>query len=72
MKSKYPVLIITLLFLIAFCARLVPLQFSDLPYNIDGFPLARISEIIISDGALPDPGNYGGLLAYNMKLPVFP
>ncbi len=60
-----------LLLLIALSARLVPLQFSDLPYNIDGFPLARISEIIVDTGSLPDPGNYDGLLAYNMKLPVF-
>jgi hypothetical protein len=42
-----------------------------LPYNIDGFPLARISEIIIDTGATPNPADYGGLLSYNMKLPVF-
>jgi hypothetical protein len=60
-----------LLFLIALCARLVPLQFSDLPYNIDGFPLARISEIIVETGNTPNPADYGGLLSYNMKLPVF-
>jgi len=43
-----------------------------LPYNIDGFPLARISEIIVETGTVPNPADYGGLLSYNMKLPVFP
>jgi hypothetical protein len=42
-----------------------------LPYNIDGFPLARISEIIVDSGTTPNPADYGGLLSYNMKLPVF-
>jgi hypothetical protein len=60
-----------LVFMVALCARLVPLQFSELPYNIDGYPLARISEVIIQTGGLPDPAGYDGLLAYNMKLPVF-
>ena len=55
----------------ALCARLVPLQFSPLPYNIDGFPLARISEIIVDSGSIPNPADYTGLLAYNMKLPIF-
>ncbi|MDD4307437.1 MAG: hypothetical protein PHU53_01340 [Thermoplasmata archaeon] len=60
-----------LIFLVALCARLVPLQFSDLPYNIDGFPLARISELFIETGSNPSTPDYGGLLAYNMKLPIF-
>jgi hypothetical protein len=60
-----------LVLLIALCARLVPLQNSELPYNIDGFPLARISEIMVETGDFPDPEGYSGLLSYNMKLPVF-
>jgi hypothetical protein len=60
-----------LIFTVALCARLVPLQFSPLPYNIDGFPLARISELMIGSGSMPDPTDYTGLLGYNMKLPVF-
>ena len=71
MNKKYAFWTCLLLFLIGFGARLVPLQFSNLPFNIDGFPLARISEIMISTGSIPDPGNYGGLIAYNMKMPIF-
>ena len=55
----------------AFSARLVPLQFSSQPYNIDGYPLARISEMIISSGSIPELGNHPGLIDYNMKMPVF-
>ena len=71
MSKRNTLLAVILLFLIALCVRLVPLQFSALPYNIDGFPLARISEIMITSGSAPNPSDYGGLLAYNMKLPVF-
>ncbi|MFO7618198.1 MAG: hypothetical protein R6W91_00825 [Thermoplasmata archaeon] len=71
MRPRNSVLLVILLFLVALCARLVPLQFSALPYNIDGFPLARISEIMIDTGTFPDPAGYSGLLSYNMKLPVF-
>ena len=71
MNKKYAIWIAILLFLIAFCARLVPLQISHLPYNLDGFPLARISEIMISTGGIPNPAMYDGLLSYNMKMPVF-
>ena len=68
---KYSFWICLLLFLIGFSARLIPLQFSSLPFNLDGFPLARISEIMISTGSIPDPGNYNYLLSYNMKMPIF-
>jgi len=71
MKNKYAVWVCFLLFLIAFNARLVPLQFSQLPFNLDGFPLARISEMIISSGEIPALGNNPGLIDYNIKMPVF-
>ncbi len=57
--------------MVAFSARLVPLQFSSQPYNLDGYPLARISELIISSGSVPELGNHPGLIDYNMKMPVF-
>jgi hypothetical protein len=60
-----------ILFIISLSVRLVPLHFSSLPYNVDGFPLTRISEIIIENGSIPSSADYEGLLAYNMKLPVF-
>jgi hypothetical protein len=50
---------------------MVPLHFSSMPYNIDGFPLVKISEVIIETGDVPSPSSYGGLIAYNLKLPVF-
>jgi len=56
---------------VAFSARLVPLQFSSQPYNLDGYPLAKISEFIISSGSIPELGNHPGLIDYNMKMPVF-
>ena len=57
--------------MVAFSARLVPLQFSSQPYNLDGYPLAKISELIITSGSVPELGNHPGLIDYNMKMPVF-
>lgn len=71
MRRNYTVWLAILLFIVAFAVRLIPLQFSQLPYNIDGFPLARISEIMIDTGHVPYASGYEGLLAYNMKMPVF-
>ena len=62
---------VTFLFILAISVRLIPLHSSPLPYNIDGFPLARISELIIESGGIPSPSGYGGLISYNLKLPVF-
>jgi hypothetical protein len=49
--------------------RLVPLTFSPLPYNIDGFPLARIAEQVAGSGSwridTADP-NW-----YNQLMPVY-
>ncbi len=46
--------------------RLVPLTFSPLPFNIDGFPLARIAQQIIGAGAwqvnVQDPNWYNELM----------
>src|SRR5438445_1767905 len=50
-------------------ARLVPLTFSPLPFGIDGFALARISNDIVAKGAWRiDPI---GVNSYNEKLPGF-
>jgi len=57
------------LYAIALAARLVPLTFSPLPYNIDGFPLARISEGIATTGTWRiDPADVNN---YNEKMPAF-
>jgi hypothetical protein len=50
---------------------LVPTHFSPMPYNIDGFPLAGISEAMIGTGHIPSATDHDGLIAYNLKLPVF-
>lgn len=65
----FPIMLI--LFMAALSVRLIPTTGSDLPYNIDGFPLARISEMIISTGGVPDHTLQAGLISYNAKLPVF-
>jgi len=47
----------------------VPLTFSPLPYNIDGFPLARISHGIAATGSWRiDPADVN---SYNEKMPAF-
>ncbi len=47
----------------------MPLTFSPLPFNIDGFPLARISEGIAATGTWRiDPGDVN---SYNEKMPAF-
>jgi hypothetical protein len=49
--------------------RLVPLTSSTLPYNIDGFPLARITADIVDAGVWRiDPS---GPNSYNEKMPAF-
>ncbi len=57
------------LYCFALALRLVPLTFSPLPYNIDGFPLARIADQISTTGSWrinpADPN------AYNQLMPVY-
>ena len=57
------------LYTFALALRLVPLTFSPLPYNIDGFPLARIASQIAATGSWrinpADPN------AYNQLMPVY-
>ena len=57
------------LYCAALALRLVPLTFSTLPFNIDGFPLARIASDIMATGSWQideaDPN------AYNLKLPGY-
>ncbi|MFQ6128625.1 MAG: hypothetical protein ACE5QW_06965 [Thermoplasmata archaeon] len=67
-KHLLPILFI---FFTALTIRLVPLLFSPLPYNIDGFPQARISEEIIDTGRWFSAGSIEEL-EYNKKLPILP
>jgi hypothetical protein len=60
-KHLVPILF---LYFTALAIRLVPLLFSSLPYNIDGFPLAKISNDVISSGEWT-------IGDYNTKLPIF-
>lgn len=71
MSRKYTLWLALLLFIIALSVRLVPIHFSSLPYNIDGFPLAKISESIIETGYIPSSAESTGLISYNLKMPVF-
>ncbi len=54
------------LYCMGLALRLVPLTFSPLPYNIDGFPLARIAAQISSTGVwqihAADPNRYNELM----------
>ncbi len=57
------------LYCFALALRLVPLTFSPLPYNIDGFPLAHIAAQITATGTWqihPQDPN-----AYNEMMPVY-
>ncbi|MFQ6106776.1 MAG: hypothetical protein ACE5QF_04220 [Thermoplasmata archaeon] len=67
-KHLLPILFI---FFVALAIRLVPLLFSPLPYNIDGFPQARIAENMIETGRWYSGGPLEEL-AYNEKLPILP
>lgn len=58
------------LLLIALLVRLIPASFSSLPYNIDAFPMARISINIMESGYWGYGGS--GLVLYNSKMPVLP
>ncbi len=62
------------LFMLAISLRLIPLTFSSQPYNIDGFPLVRLSEHYLAEGvwSLNSLPGSGYLLEYNNKLPAFP
>jgi len=57
------------LYCIALAARLVPLTFSPLPYNIDGFPLARISQQIATTGTWRI--DEATVNSYDEKMPAF-
>ncbi|MFQ5910295.1 MAG: hypothetical protein ACE5IJ_06185 [Thermoplasmata archaeon] len=67
-KHLLPILFI---FFTALTIRLVPLLFSPLPYNIDGFPQARITEEIMDTGRWYADGPIEDL-EYNRKLPILP
>jgi len=55
---------------IALGVRLVTLTLSPLPYNIDGFPLARLAEDIIAKGGFISFDS--ALAEYNAMMPAFP
>lgn len=67
-KHLLPILFI---FFVALSIRLVPLLFSPLPYNIDGFPQARIAEEMMDTGKWYTAGEIEDL-EYNKKLPILP
>jgi hypothetical protein len=57
------------LYCFALALRLVPLTFSTLPYNIDGFPLSHIAAQISATGSWQiHPGDPN---AYNEMMPVY-
>jgi hypothetical protein len=54
----------------ALAVRWVPLLFSSLPFNIDGFPLAAIAEDFLATGRWSlDPAEAN---AYNLRMPFYP
>ncbi len=72
MRSNRHFLAIIALFIISLAFRFVPLLFSTLPFNIDGFPLVKISEDIIETGhwELSYPEGTSDFVVYNTKMPV--
>ncbi len=57
------------LYCIALSFRLVPLLLSPLPFNIDGFPLAKIAQGMVASGAWSlDPADVN---RYNLEMPVY-
>ncbi len=59
-----------MLLLFGLAVRLVPATFSPMPYNIDGFPLVKISENIIQNQGHNFSSDVS-LIDYNSKMPVF-
>lgn len=57
------------LYCIALAFRLVPLLFSPLPFNIDGFPLAKIAQEMGAAGTWRV--NPADVNSYNLKMPVY-
>lgn len=70
-ERRFMLISMLILYLIALIIRWIPLFFSHLPYNIDGFSMAGVSDGIISTGHWTlDSRMYG--VAYNQKTPFFP
>ncbi|MCK4717158.1 MAG: hypothetical protein KAT70_00705 [Thermoplasmata archaeon] len=69
-RDRWLILSMGALLLLAFLVRLIPASFSSLPYNIDGFPMARIAEDIMETGRWKVGGT--GLIMYNSKMPGMP
>jgi hypothetical protein len=57
------------LYILAFAVRLIPFTITTLPYNIDAYPLIRISDDIIASGHWGIGGE--DLIFYNSKMPAF-
>jgi len=68
MKAKNILPIVSLYFL-ALAVRLIPFTLSSLPYNIDAYPLIRISDDMIATSHWDISGQ--GLIHYNSKMPAF-
>lgn len=62
-------LAVTSLYMLAFAVRLIPFTITTLPYNIDAYPLIRISNDIITSGHWGIGGE--DLIFYNSKMPAF-
>jgi hypothetical protein len=72
MRVNKHLLALCALFVIAVSVRYIPYLFSTLPFNIDGFPLVRISEDIIESGKwdIDYPEGTSGFVIYNSQMPV--
>ncbi|UCE38218.1 MAG: hypothetical protein JSW00_02985 [Thermoplasmata archaeon] len=72
MRLNRHFLAISALFIIGLAVRFVPLLYSSLPFNIDGFPLIRISEDIIDSGHWSNSysDDTSDFIKYNAKMPV--
>ncbi len=73
MKHSKHMLPLLALFVIGLNVRLIPLTFSNLSYNIDGFPLVRLTQDIIDNGhwTMSYPEGTSNALIYNSKMPIF-
>ncbi len=64
------VLSVLILMSLAACIRLLPLQWSPLPYNIDGLSELRVTQDILSSGHLDFPSDSSHAQGYVADMPV--
>lgn len=72
MRMNRHLLAIIGLTVITLSVRYIPLLFSPLPFNIDGFPIVRISEDIIAEGRWTQSysEDTSVFTTYNTKMPI--